>query len=327
MKHVGIFSKNILGRVDPSIARNCNLEFSEKGYVNTIDELDYLYSVSIMRGRVPVDHFTNEIDNYYTNNIIVDIPSSNSLEDVDYIRLEYNRGFLDKKKLSIIEVDKEGHFIPVFDFIEGQEIPDIQASTGSEVMLKLLENNDNINYLINRIYQLSITLKYNKEGAAAFESILSFLKHEKIIPGSWEDYITSIDVLSISDNPGLLDEGIRKVLKGILYDMTGNDWVIEYDRDRQRVICDMEIFLQDKKGLHIENHGSGVNSVLKYIPSFMLALKQGDLCFIGGLRGRMLCSWHKMIKDRFFTNYIPWMYKVLNITPKYNQIIVLNDDY
>ena len=325
MKHIGLFSKNAIGCIDSSKGvYKHTLESSSIGYITT-REVEYLYFVSIMRGNIPISHFINE----GTTSIVVDIPSSNNLEDVDYLRLEYDRAFFGgNKKLSITEVDKLGYSTPVFDFVEGQDLPIIQASTGSEIMLKLLENNDNIEFLTNLIYRINREINY-KDEFKLFKSILRFLRDQKIIPGIWEDYRTSTDVLSISDNPGLLDECIRKALKGILYDMTGNDWIIEYDRDkdRQRVICDMEIFLQNTGGLHIKNHGSGVNSVLKYIPSFMLALKQGDLCFIGGLRGEMLCSWHKLIKDRFFTHYIPWMYKILNITPKYNQIIVLDDDY
>lgn len=253
--------------------------------------------------------------------ILVALPTHKSLTHTDGILIEL------KRESNTVNIFEKSKFSPewqkLFRFSSKTDIPDIidDGNFGSEVMMYLLNNNPKIDGLLKNFENLSCLLRYKDRPDQLLPLFIRLFQEERIIPKAWvgNNYsIHTLDILNPYKNTGLGDETIKRFVEAVLREMTGNLFKLEPTEGGK-----LELNIENNptmSKLPIESHGSGVFSVIEYIPPLMEAFKRGDICFIGHDNDSVIGRWHGLMKMRFKEVYTHKFEEIYGRAP-YNQII------
>lgn len=283
---------------------------------SSIKQDNYEYLEYLFEGNFPLRTSSKSLN---ANLISINLPAHKSLVSTDQIIIEWN----EKREISVFEVPKGGsERQELFKFIPGNELPHIiDNNSYSEVMETLLNKYPIIEELMKSLEHISYLISSRDYPENLIPLLIKFFQNESIIPGIWtskEFYkIPTDSLLDLNINAGLHENLIRKFVEGILSEMTG---------DTYKLICEdkygyrVHLERNDAFNIPFRDHGGGVVSAVRYIPSLMQAIKKGDICFIGHDNSELLVHWHALMKRRFKEVYIPEFMKFYGKAPYY-QII------
>lgn len=188
------------------------------------------------------------------------------------------------------------------------QLPEILGTDYSETLNRLLSNSvyDNLLDSMNTLLTVNGIIERSGSKVNIMRELYELLYKNKVVTPIWFPQLApSTDQIKYkSFHPEIFDTYIQNFIKLLLKDMTGDEFILnEVPKDPLSRMDRLEITTSHLKKLNTHDmsadlFGSGVLSVLRYMPGIISTILEGGICFIGGENDEVTGPWHSLIKHR-----------------------------